>query len=510
MFFPIGGIEGEIKKRVGGKKLKQILPSGKRNSIIFICIAVAICTSAFSWWILAIPSYNVIKRLPGLDNRPEFKSTSDSVIIGENFDTLSQIDEVIPGNWPRFRGADFDNISKDAAPLAESWDTSGPPIVWKTTLGEGYSGPSVLNGRVYLLDYNERRKADMLRCFSLKSGKELWRRWYNVEMKRNHGYSRTIPALTDKYVVTIGPRSHVMCVEPLNGNLLWTVDLEKEYGVPGKVKGKITPDFYSGQCPLISNDIAIISPGVKALMIGIDCATGKTLWKTPNPDSLRMSHTSIIPMVIHGKKMFVYNALGGVCGVSAEGTDIGKVLWITKDWNPSIVVASPIYLGNNEIAVFGSYGAGGAKIKINKIESGYTAVVSEQHKASEGLASEQQTPILIGDNLWTIMPENAGQLKKQLVNFNKSNLLTPVWSSGKDTRFGKGMGPYILSGNKLFLLDDDGKLYLFRIENNKAILVSSHKILDAIEAWGPMALAGKYLIMRDSRNLLCLDIGLKN
>jgi hypothetical protein len=104
MFFPIGGIEGEIKKRVGGKKLKQILPSGKRNSIIFICIAVAICTSAFSWWILAIPSYNVIKRLPGLDNRPEFKSTSDSVIIGENFDTLSQIDEVIPGNWPRFRG----------------------------------------------------------------------------------------------------------------------------------------------------------------------------------------------------------------------------------------------------------------------------------------------------------------------------------------------------------------------------------------------------------------------
>jgi outer membrane protein assembly factor BamB len=72
------------------------------------------------------------------------------------------------------------------------------------------------------------------------------------------------------------------------------------------------------------------------------------------------------------------------------------------------------------------------------------------------------------------------------------------------------MGPYILSGNKLYLLDDDGKLYLFRIENNKAILVSSHKVLDAIEAWGPMAIAGKYLIMRDARNLLCLDISLKN
>lgn len=105
------------------------------------------------------------------------------------------------------------------------------------------------------------------------------------------------------------------------------------------------------------------------------------------------------------------------------------------------------------------------------------------------------------------MPENAGALKKQLVCYNKSNLLTAVWSTGKESRFGKGMGFFIMSGNKLFLLDDEGKLYLFRIENNKATLVSSHKILDAIEAWSPMALAGKYLIMRDAHNMLCIDIG---
>ena len=160
------------------------------------------------------------------------------LFIGEFFDTLGTLDEVVPGSWPRFRGADIDNISKDTTPLAEVWDTSGPPVVWQTTLGEGYAGPAVHNGRVYILDYNERRKADMLRCFSLKSGIELWRRWYNVEFKRNHGYSRTIPAVTDKYVVTIGPRSHVMCVDPIDGRLLWTIDLEREYGIPGKVKGR--------------------------------------------------------------------------------------------------------------------------------------------------------------------------------------------------------------------------------------------------------------------------------
>jgi hypothetical protein len=114
-----------------------------------------------------------------------------------------------------------------------------------------------------------------------------------------------------------------------------------------------------------------------------------------------------------------------------------------------------------------------------------------------------------GDYLWTVLPENAGVLKKQLACYQKSNLITPVWSSGKEYRFGKGMGPYIMSGDKLYHLDDEGTLYMFRIEINKATLISSHKIMDAIEAWSPMALAGRFLIIRDAHNMLCLDIGKK-
>jgi outer membrane protein assembly factor BamB len=478
----------------------------KRNTII-TGIATAIFAVTFSWWVLAVPSYNTPERVPGMDNRPPIKPMSDSVNIGANFDSLGQMDKVLQGSWPHFRGSDFDNINKDKTPLAEKWDTSGPPVIWKTTLGEGYSGPVVLNGRVYILDYNEKRKADMLRCFSLSSGNEIWRRWYRVDMKRNHGYSRTIPSVTDKYVVTIGPRCHVMCVDAMSGKLLWKHDLEKEYGIPGTAKGRITPDFYTGQCPLIDNDVAVIAPGGKALMIGVDCKTGKVIWQTPNPDSLRMSHTSIMPMTVQGKKMYVYNAVGGVCGVSADADDRGTLLWRTLEWSPATVAASPLLIGNNEIAVFGSYGAGGARLKINKSANGFEAVVTEQHKATEGLASDQQTPVLKDGFIWSVMPENAGALKKQLVCYSTSNLLKPVWSSGKENRYGRGLGPYIMSGNKLYLLDDDGILYLFKLENGSAELLSSHKILNAIEAWGPMAIAGKYLIMRDARNLLCVDIG---
>ncbi len=479
-----------------------------RGKHLYITGLIAAALSAtLLWWLVKEQPLDLTERIPGMDNRPKMVTRNDSVIIGEFFDTIAEPDEILPGSWPRFRGADFDNISKDPTPLAETWDTSGPPIVWRATLGEGYSGPVVLNGRVYLLDYNERKKADVLRCFSLFSGKELWRRWYYVELKRNHGYSRTIPAVTDKYVVTIGPRSHVMCTDPINGNFLWSIDLEKEYGIPGRETGRITPDFFSGQCPLIDNDVAIIAPGVKALMIGVDCATGNVLWTTPNPDSLRMSHGSIMPMTIYGKKMYVYNAVGGVCGVSAETEDAGKLLWSTTEWSPATTAASPIPLGNNEIAVFGSYGAGGARIAINFDGNKYKATVKEQHKGTEGIASDQQTPIIIGEYVWSVMPENAGPLKKQLVCYHKSDLRTPVWSSGKDSRFGRGLGPYIVSGNKMYLLDDDCILYLFAIEKTSVKLLASHKIIDGIEAWGPMAIAGKYLIMRDARNLLCLNIG---
>jgi len=37
------------------------------------------------------------------------------------------------------------------------------------------------------------------------------------------------------------------------------------------------------------------------------------------PTALEWSHSSIMPMIIHGKRMYVYNAVVEFCGVSAEG-----------------------------------------------------------------------------------------------------------------------------------------------------------------------------------------------
>ena len=68
------------------------------------------------------------------------------------------------------------------------------------------------------MDYDREKKQDAVRCLSLADGKEIWRYSYPVAVKRNHGMSRTMPAVTDKYVVGHGPKCHVACLDATAAN----------------------------------------------------------------------------------------------------------------------------------------------------------------------------------------------------------------------------------------------------------------------------------------------------
>jgi len=52
-------------------------------------------------------------------------------------------------DWPQMLGPTRNGIYT-GAPLAETWPSSGPPIVWKRDVGQGFSGPVVAGGRVIL------------------------------------------------------------------------------------------------------------------------------------------------------------------------------------------------------------------------------------------------------------------------------------------------------------------------------------------------------------------------
>lgn len=470
--------------------------SNKEKYIIGSVILIAVI--AFIFWFLHNPVKSFTANVPGEDHRP-LKDTSakSDVVIGEKFKEYTTATSALTGKWPRFRGADIDNINKENIKLIDHFPQEGPKIRWKVELGEGHAAPVIYNGKVYILDYDERKKNDALRCFDLQTGTELWRRWYSVSLKRNHGMSRTTPAITDKYIVTMGPKCHVMCCNPQNGDFLWGIDLGKDFNTE-------VPLWYTGQCPLIDNDIAVIAPGGSSLLIGVDCATGKVVWKTPNPDKWKMSHSSVMPMVLGGKKMYVYNAIGGLCGVSAEGADAGKMLWKTSAFNPSVIAPSPLYLGNNKIFMTAGYGAGGAVFQVVNQGGSFAVNVLKNYKPKDGLASEQQTPILYDHHLFAILPKDAADKRNQFVCCTTDDTQKILWTSSTTDRY--GLGPYLLADGKFFILNDEGTLTIAKASTSKFTFLDKAKIMDGQDAWGPMAIADGMLLLRDSKQMVCIDV----
>ncbi|MCX6283631.1 MAG: PQQ-binding-like beta-propeller repeat protein [Bacteroidetes bacterium] len=221
----------------------------KKYQGYILALLVILGLGLMAAWFFYDPVSSFRLSVPGADNRKKGPVASvEKVNIGEDFTLFKSIPDMPGTNWPRFRGGQFDNINKENIRLISKLGDPAAHILWKLNLGEGHAAPAVYEGRVYLLDYDEMKKEDALRCFSLLKGEELWRRGYHVHLKRNHGLSRTIPAVTKDYVLTIGPRCQVMCCNRSSGALLWGFDLGREFQAevpfwytivkPGKRPGK--------------------------------------------------------------------------------------------------------------------------------------------------------------------------------------------------------------------------------------------------------------------------------
>lgn len=458
----------------------------------YLCLLIA--------WHFYDPSASFTESQPGADHRPAgHVRKADDVLIGEFF--MQEEGEAprtdLKGEWPCFRGANHDN-QVSTTPNTKS-STLAFEEMWAVETGEGHAAPVISEGKVYVLDYDEQLSSDALRCFDLQTGKQLWRRWYRVPMKRNHGFSRTIPAVSNGLVVTIGPEGHVMCCDKITGQMKWSIDMKKRFGTE-------IPFWYTGQCPLIYNDMLVLAPaGKDTLMIGVDVNTGKTLWGTPNEIGFKMSHSSVMPMTFAGTPTFVYAGVGGVCGVSAETANCGKLLWSATKWQPSVLAPSPLQVAPNQVFLVAGYGAGGALLQVDKQGTSWNASIKESYKASEGMSSEQQTPINYKGTLITILPKDGGGMRERLAMYRPNDLHHPIWTSAADERF--GLGPYIVVGDRLIAFKEDGELYVYQLSTTSMKLVHKQRVMeDGVDAWGPMAYADGYLIVRDAKTIKCLKV----
>ena len=409
---------------------------------------------------------------------------------------------LIMGNWSQFRGENRDAISPETIPLRKNWTTEQPPpTLWSLPLGEGYAGFTIGNGRVYILDYDEKNQRDALRCLSLDDGQEIWQFSYPVRVKKNHGMSRTIPAVTDQYCVSLGPKCHVLCVDAVTGEEKWLIDLRHVYGT-------IEPEWYAGQCPLIvtfpgsDQPVAIIAPsGSEALMVALDCETGEEVWRTPNPFGWAMTHVSIMPMMLDGQLTFVYCGKGGVAGISAAD---GEILWSTPDWHIEIATCpSPVILPENQIFCSGGYKSGSVMLQIvPTIQSGQGQ--SEKYKAvtlfrldPRVFGSEQQTPIFYEGHLFGLREND-----KQFVCLDLNGKV--VWESGRTEKFGSGA--YLIADGMILIADDDGILSGINAVPTGYQKLFAVEVMEDFACWAPMAIVQGRLLIRDQKTMKCMDI----
>ncbi|MBL7106030.1 MAG: PQQ-like beta-propeller repeat protein [Phycisphaerae bacterium] len=438
-------------------------------------------------WLRSDVATEFTLRLPGEDGswRNVLTETEPIEIKGEliKFDGTTAN---LPGAWPRFRGSNFDGVSRQEMQLATGWPEQGPPLLWSIDVGEGYAGAAVLAGRVYVHDYDRENKSDVIRCLSLEDGKDIWSYSYPVKVKRNHGMSRTVPAVTEKYIVTLGPKCHVTSLDSVTGEFKWMINLVREFNTK-------VPQWYAGQCPLIDDNKAIIAPGGDSLMIAVDCETGEVLWRSPNPNGWKMTHSSIIPAEFMGKRMYIYCASGAVVGVDA---DDGTILWETTDWKIRIAnVPSPVLAGDDLIFLSGGYNAGSMMLKLS-VENEKIIAKPLFKLAPEVFGSAQQTPIFYNGYIYGVRPDG------QLTCLDLTG--KALWTSTSSEKF--GLGPYIIINDLIYLMNDSGLLTLAKAAAGGFVKLAEAKVLEGPDSWGPMAVAGARLILRDMNRMICLDI----
>ena len=160
-------------------------------------------------------------------------------------------------DWPQWRGPQRNGISAETGLLAE-WPKEGPRLVWQVKdIGSGYSTPSVVGDRLYLLS-NQGTDNEFVQALEAKDGKRVWSQRIgkvgNPDQQPNYPAARSTPTVDGEWLFAFGSDGDLACLERATGKVRWQKNVRKDYG------GQPGIWAYS-ESPLVDGEAVVCTPG---------------------------------------------------------------------------------------------------------------------------------------------------------------------------------------------------------------------------------------------------------
>ena len=384
-------------------------------------------------------------------------------------------------DWPQFLGPDRTGVYRGPA-LSESWPAQGPKVVWRVPVGQGLSGPVVVQGRVIL--FHRVGNQEVVDAFDAKTGAAQWRYAYATTYRDDFGFDegpRAVPVVANGIVYTYGAEGQLHAVDFAKGTKVWSVDAMRTFGVP---KGF----FGAAGSPLVEDGRVLANVGgPKAGIVAFDAKTGKVLW-TATTDGA--SYSSAAGATIGGRRLAIFLTRASLVGLDpATGQVQFQRPWRARQ-AASVNVATPVVVGNL-IFVSSEYGPGAGVFEING------STLKELWTSDEVLSNHYSTSVHHQGFLYGYHGRQEFGPSFRAVELRTGKVR---WSQDQFRA-----GSVMLAGDRLVIMRESGELILAAASPDAFKPLARAQILPATVRAYP-ALSDGFMFVRNENTLVALDL----
>ncbi len=374
-----------------------------------------------------------------------------------------------PGaDWPRFRGPDLNGISPETN-WFRPWPATGPKILWRASVGTGFSSMAVSQGR--LVTMGNAAEADTVFCFDARTGKLLWKHSYPapLDAKYYEGGPLATPTIDGERVYTMSKRAKVFCFEAASGSVIWQKDLVMELGLN-------VNEWGLAGSPLVQGNLLVLNVGSAGT--ALDRTSGKVIW-TSGTDAT--GYASPVPFTSEGKPaVAIFAAKALVAVVPQTGRELWRFPWVTGYDNNN---ADPVFAGNR--CFISTYDRGAALLELRQ---GRPAAVY----TNENMHTHMNACVKLGDYLYG-MNGREGRGRPNDFRCLKFHTGQVQWQTT-----GLGVGSVIAADGKLIIMSETGELVIAEAAPEAFKPLARAQVLGG-RCWTPPALADGIIYCRNAR-----------